>query len=637
MGKNQSASNLTNIIKQDASGNISFVSGSTTLMSVSSSGAITTTGNVAGTASYASNAELFDGLDSTVFTLTSSFAAQTASFTAFTASQNILNGTYATTGSNTFAGIQTINSNLIVTGSITAQTLVVQTITSSVDFVTGSTRFGSLSSNTHVFTGSVSISGSSTALNINSGSFFISSSGNVGIGTINPSTRLTISKPIDFAAYGSGSQAIDFKLYFPGFDVDTVKASIYVGVSSIAGLNTQSGYMSFMTSNAGTLAERMRIEKDGTIGIGTTIPSAFIDIRKNVFTPTSTAASVLIEERGTYQMGIEFYIHNAGIYLAGRPSGGVGTCNTAALRIAGGGIINGNFTGGGGVTFIPSTTVGSVLSVGDSDGFMFYTTGSLTAGTGINLANYERMRITSGGNVLIGGTSDIASGALVVGDNSSTRPLIIRGLNGVDAAYTIGIGFYPWNTSESNAILNTVSSAASQSGFRFDVSNGGGSTARTASMYINRGGITVVGSLAKGSGSFRIKHPLASKKNTHQLVHSFIEGPQADLIYRGKIRLNAGKATVNIDEASTMTEGTFEALCREVQCFTTNETGWDNVRGKVTGNILTIESQNTESTDEISWMVVGERQDEHIMDTDWTDSNGKVIVEPLIPEEITTT
>jgi hypothetical protein len=54
-----------------------------------------------------------------------------------------------------------VNSNLIVTGSITAQTLVVQTITSSVDFVTGSTRFGSsLSTSTHQFTGSVSITGS---------------------------------------------------------------------------------------------------------------------------------------------------------------------------------------------------------------------------------------------------------------------------------------------------------------------------------------------------------------------------------------------------------------------------------------------------------------------------------------------
>ena len=73
---------------------------------------------------------------------------------------NLSTSNLVTTGSNTFAGIQTVNSNLIVTGSITAQTLVVQTITSSVDFVTGSTRFGSVIDNTHQFTGSVGISGS---------------------------------------------------------------------------------------------------------------------------------------------------------------------------------------------------------------------------------------------------------------------------------------------------------------------------------------------------------------------------------------------------------------------------------------------------------------------------------------------
>jgi len=53
-------------------------------------------------------------------------------------------------------------SNALINGTITAQTLVVQTITSSVDFVTGSTRFGTLLSNTHQFTGSVSITGSLT-------------------------------------------------------------------------------------------------------------------------------------------------------------------------------------------------------------------------------------------------------------------------------------------------------------------------------------------------------------------------------------------------------------------------------------------------------------------------------------------
>ena len=141
------------------------------------------------------------------------------------------------------------------------------------------------------------------------------------------------------------------------------------------------------------------------------------------------------------------------------------------------------------------------------------------------------------------------------------------------------------------------------------------------------GAVAVTGALSKGSGSFRIAHPLPEKKQTHDLVHSFIEGPKADLIYRGLVKLQDGRAQVNIDAASGMTEGTFVALCRTVQCFTTNEAGWTAVRGKVTGNILSIEAQQS-CEDEVSWMVIGERQDEHMMNTDWTDNQGRVIVEP---------
>jgi len=149
-------------------------------------------------------------------------------------------------------------------------------------------------------------------------------------------------------------------------------------------------------------------------------------------------------------------------------------------------------------------------------------------------------------------------------------------------------------------------------------------------LTIKESGLTVTGSLAKSSGSFRIDHPL--KPETHDLVHSFIEGPQADLIYRGKVNLTNGKVSVNVDLASGMTEGTFEVLCCEVQCFTSNESGWNHVRGSVTGNILTIECQDETASDLISWMVIGERKDKHMLETSWTDDNGKVIVEPLKDE-----
>jgi hypothetical protein len=143
------------------------------------------------------------------------------------------------------------------------------------------------------------------------------------------------------------------------------------------------------------------------------------------------------------------------------------------------------------------------------------------------------------------------------------------------------------------------------------------------------GNLKVSGSVSKGSGSFKIDHPLESKSETHHLVHSFVEAPQADNIYRGKATLVNGRAQVNIDEVAGMTDGTFVALNREVQCFTSNESDWDAVRGFVAGNILTIESQNPEAASMVSWLVIGERCDKHMYDTEWTDEDGKVIVEPL--------
>ena len=142
------------------------------------------------------------------------------------------------------------------------------------------------------------------------------------------------------------------------------------------------------------------------------------------------------------------------------------------------------------------------------------------------------------------------------------------------------------------------------------------------------GNLAVTGSVSKGSGSFKIDHPLPSKKDTHDLVHSFIEGPQADLIYRGRATLSGGTVDVNVDTAAGMTEGTFVLLCNNVQCFTSNEEGWTALRGSVTGNVLTITAQDNTCTDTVSWMVIGERKDTHMLDTEWTDENGKVIVEP---------
>jgi len=144
--------------------------------------------------------------------------------------------------------------------------------------------------------------------------------------------------------------------------------------------------------------------------------------------------------------------------------------------------------------------------------------------------------------------------------------------------------------------------------------------------------LTVNGSVSKSSGSFRIDHPLPAKRDTNWLVHSFIEGPRADLIYRGTVTLVAGSASVDLDAAAGMSAGTWVLLCRDAQVFTSNESGWWHVRGTVTGSTLTIDCEESDCTDTVSWMVVASRKDTHMYDTEWTNDDGYPIVEPLKPE-----
>jgi hypothetical protein len=143
------------------------------------------------------------------------------------------------------------------------------------------------------------------------------------------------------------------------------------------------------------------------------------------------------------------------------------------------------------------------------------------------------------------------------------------------------------------------------------------------------GNATFDGALSKGSGSFKISHPLPEKTETHHLVHSFIEGPQADLIYSGMVTLVAGKAEINLDTAARMTEGTFLLLNTNLRRFVSNEGGWTAVKSSITGNVLTVEAQDNACTDEVFWTVIGERKDQHMIDTSWTDENGRAITEPL--------
>lgn len=144
----------------------------------------------------------------------------------------------------------------------------------------------------------------------------------------------------------------------------------------------------------------------------------------------------------------------------------------------------------------------------------------------------------------------------------------------------------------------------------------------TASSNIHAGG-TVTASAGK---PFKIPHPLVEGKD---LMHIAVESPRADLIYRGKIKMNKGKASVEMNSFIGTSKGTIQSLIKDdVQIFLQNNSGWDSVKGSFKGSTLSIVSNNESCEDEIDWMIISERKDDSYINSYLTDEQGNFILEP---------
>jgi hypothetical protein len=139
------------------------------------------TGSLFGTASYSSNSLS----SSYAVTSTSASYALSSSYASQATSASYAN--VATSAS--YAASSSYANNFTVAGTLTAQTLVVQTVTSSIIYSSGSNTFGSSLSNNQIFTGSMYQSGSVAV--------FLS---NVAIGTTSPSYTLDVNGTGRFGA-----------------------------------------------------------------------------------------------------------------------------------------------------------------------------------------------------------------------------------------------------------------------------------------------------------------------------------------------------------------------------------------------------------------------------------------------------
>ena len=487
--------------------------------------------------------------------------------------------------------------------------------------------------------------------------FRVSGNGSVGIGTDSPDSN-TGFRDRNLTIHGA-----DPSLVISDSGQDNLQICTHANTFKFM---NDTDNRAFFTIEENALANSLYIDDSGHIGINNSSPTMELEIYQSALTHGSNVGIRLYAENasGTAKDGHIIFdpdTETVGLSKAGATVDlGVNATTVESIRnvnIDTGGTtsltVDGNNSSGddGRIYLHAHTSSGSRAYIninnGVSSGGQNWYVGALrgnnsfAVGRGDDFGTNTDFYIDSSGNatfdnnVTIGdasGTPDLKISGTNTGTNLAATGhgasnIILHNASATDDNFSFIDGNNSNDAVDSRIAFIHDSHSSRHGAIAFLLHNG---SSLAEKMRIDKDGdVNIVGALSKGSGSFKIDHPLESKKDTHNLVHSFVEAPQADNIYRGKATLSSGSVEINLDTISGMSEGTFVLLNTDIQCFTSNESDWDAVKGSISGNILTISCQNTDSTAIVSWLVIGERQDQHMLDTNWTDENGKVIVEPL--------
>ncbi len=137
----------------------------------------------------------------------------------------------------------------------------------------------------------------------------INLSNKIGIGTSSPNVPLEVWKSDANTTITTGNNAAIRitnpnttdnnmgELSFTTVDAGgtNLRTSAIIGINKAHNAGAMSGELAFITRNAGTYAERMRISSNGNVGIGTTTPSRLLTVQGNgYFLNNVTAASSTI-------------------------------------------------------------------------------------------------------------------------------------------------------------------------------------------------------------------------------------------------------------------------------------------------------------------------------------------------------
>jgi hypothetical protein len=345
---------------------------------------------------------------------------------------------------------------------------------------------------------------------------------------------------------------------------------------------------------------------------------------------------------GTHKLG------NSNIFQAGRKIGVNTTSPQATLDVEGTGIfgIRGTTTGTGlfatGVYGLSASTTGDGVA-GEATATTGLTTGVFGRSASPNGVGVSGWATSTMGGVGVSGLTVSPHGAGVTGNATATTgnaPGVYgqtlstetgAGVNG-NATATTGSGFGVFGSSASTSGNGVFGYASATSGFTLGVSGFVESPNGTAGRFVSHSGsglllqgnsgstftqvfavdasgngflagnLNVTGNLTKGSGSFKIDHPLDPADK--YLSHSFVESPDMMDVYNGVVVLDAhGSASVGLPDY-------FQALNRDYRYQLTSIGGPGPnlyIAKEVSGNRFKI--AGGKPSGKVSWQVTGIRHD----------------------------
>ena len=251
----------------------------------------------------------------------------------------------------------------------------------------------------------------------------IDSSGNLGIGATSPSGKLDV--------VGSGGT---FRVGTAGDSISFTK-----GGTNYIGTSTAGGQLLFQT---GAGADRMIIESDGDVGIGTNSPVSKLEVNGGYITSgsaTATAGAKLLA--GSYSdghlttLGSEYGSGGAVLAYAVWPSTTVGGAFTSATGI----------------------TIGRAAYIQDGGTHRWFTGSSQTVSIGSAVSMSERARITSGGYFKASNNATyVASGNDFHEFNTNAADVVLWARNTNASPF----GYYVDFTNDPNNASNYVFKAA---------------------------------------------------------------------------------------------------------------------------------------------------------------------------------